>query len=321
MKAIVRRRYGSPAVLRLEEIDRPVASAGEVLVRVRGAALNPLDWHFMRGTPGLLRLGLGLPRPRKPGVGADLAGEVAAVGPSVTLLRPGDEVFGLSRGTFAEYVCARERSLAVKPANCSFAEAAAVPIAGCTALQGLRDHGRVVRGQRVLINGAAGGVGTFAVQIARSLGVEVTGVCSTRNVELVRSLGAALVVDYTREDFAAGSRRYDMVFDCVGNRRLSDLRRVLAPKGACVMIGGGGSSLAIVAGMLGTFVLSRVVSQRLVSFLASVNTADLGVLRGLIESGQVRPVIDRQYPLDRAAEAMAYLEEGHARGKVTVAVP
>lgn len=320
MKAMIRDRYGSPAVVRLEEAGKPVPGDGEVLVRVRGASVNPLDWHFLRGTPRLLRVGLGLPRPRKPGLGADLAGEVEALGPNVKALHAGDAVFGLSRGTFAEFVCARETSLAVKPVSCSFPEAAAIPIAGCTALQGLRDHARAARGQGVLINGAAGGVGTFAVQIARALGLEVTGVCSTRNVDLVRALGATTVIDYTRDDFAAGGRRYDVVFDCVGNRPLSALRRVLAPEGACVMIGGGGSSAAIVAGMLGTFVLSRVVRQKLVSFLASVNTADLGVLRELIDSGQVRVVVDREYPLERVAEALAYLEEGHARGKVTIGV-
>lgn len=320
MKAVLRRRYGPPDLLRIEDVDTPAPGQGEVRVRVRGASLNPLDWHFMRGTPAPLRLLLGLRQPRRPLLGADLAGEVDAVGPNVAGLRPGDQVYGSSRGAFAEYATARETSLAPKPANLGFPEAAAVPIAGCTALQALRDHGRLERGQSLLINGASGGVGTFAVQIARTIGAEVTGVCSTRNVELVRSLGAAHVIDYTRDDFGAAGRRYDVVLDCVGNRPLSVLRRVTAPRGACVMIGGGGSSLDILAGTIATFLLSRLTSQTLVSFLASMNTADLGLLRGLIESGQVTAVIDRQYPLDRVPEAMAYLEEGHARGKVTIAI-
>ena len=320
MRAIVRHRYGSPAVLRFEELEKPVAGDDEVLLRVRAASVNPLDWHFMRGEPSLLRLVTGLRRPKAARLGVDLAGQVEAAGRNVKGLRPGDEVYGTSRGAFAEYVCAREKSLAAKPANLTFEEAAAVPVAGCTALQALRDHGRLERGQKVLINGAAGGVGTFAVQIARSFGAEVTGVCSTGNVELVRSLGAHLVIDYTRGDFTATGRRYDMVLDCVGNRPVTALRRVLTPKGTCVMIGGGGSSVAILAGMLGTFLLSWVVSQKLVAFLASVNTPDLTALRGLIESGQVRPVIDRRYALDKVPEAIAYLEKGHARGKVTIAV-
>ena len=319
MKAIVRHRYGPPEVLRLEEIEKPAPRDGEVLVRVRAASLNPLDWHFMRGAPRAVRLVTGPGKPREPGLGVDLSGQVEAVGPKVVRLKPGDEVYGTGRGTFAEYARAPERTLALKP-KVSFEEAAAVPVAGVTSLQALRDRGRLERGQKALINGAGGGVGTFAVQIAKALGAQVTGVCSTGKMELVHSLGADHVLDYTREDFAGAGRRYDLVLDCVGNRRLSDLRRVLTPTGAGVMIGGGGSSLDMAGGMAAVFLLSLVARQRLAWFLASVNTADLDVLRGLIESGQLTPVIDRRYTLETLPEAMAYLEEGHARGKVTITV-
>ncbi len=320
MRAIVRHRYGPPGVLRLEEIEKPAAADDEVLVRVRAASVNPLDWHFMRGAPSLVRLLTGVRGPKDARLGRDVAGQVEAVGRNVKGLRPGDEVYGAGSGAFAEYVCAREKTLAVKPANVTFEEAAAVPIAGLTALQALRDYGRVERGQTVLVNGAAGGVGTFAVQIARALGAEVTGVCSTRNVDLVRSLGAGSVIDYTRDDFTRTGRTCDVVLDCIGNHPLSHLRRALTSTGACVMVGGAGSSLGILAGMLGTFLLARVVKQRLVGFMASINSADLAAMRGLIESGQVRPVIDRQYALEDVPQAIAYLEEGHARGKVAISV-
>jgi len=320
MRAIVRDRYGSPDVLRVEEVDTPVPREDEVLVRVRAASLNPLDWHLLRGVPAFIRLITGLRGPRDPRLGADFAGQVEAVGAKAAGLQPGDEVYGVADGSFGQYVRAAARKIAIKPATLTFEQAAAVPIAACTALQGLRDRGRIARGHKVLVNGAAGGVGTFAVQIARSFGAQVTGVCSTRNVDLVRSLGADLVVDYTREDFTSTGRRYDVVLDCVGNRSLVECRRVLAPRGRCVRIGGGGSSLQMIGGMLGAFLLSRAGSRKLVSFVASSTTADLTILKGLIEAGTVTPVIDRQYALDAVPEALRYLEEGHARGKVVVAV-
>ena len=323
MKAIVHRQYGSPDVLRCEDIDKPATGDDDVLISVRAASVNPLDWHLMRGSPYALRAQSGLRAPRG-GVarlGADLAGRVEAVGRNVTRFQPGDEVFGASRGAFAEYVCARERALALKPATVTFEQAAAVPVAGCTALQGLRDKGRIQPGQRVLINGAAGGVGTFAVQLAKSFGADVTGVCSTRNMDMVRSIGADRVVDYTRDDFTRGPERYDLILDSVGSRPLSECRRVMQPRGTCVIVGGsGGRWLGPLIVGLEAIVLSRFVSQNLLMFLASINIADLMVLKGLIEAGNVTPVIDRRYPLTEVPAAIRYLEEGHARGKVVISL-
>ena len=323
VKAIVYRCYGSPAVLKLEDVEKPVPGSGEVLVRVHAASVNPLDWHFMRGLPYLLRMGAGFGAPKNIRLGVDFAGVVEAVGPGVTHFRAGDEVFGGKRGAFAEYVLVREQgAIATKPGNVSFPQAAAVPIAGVTALQGLRDKGRVGPGQKVLVNGASGGVGTFAVQIARSLGAEVTGVCSTRNVELVRSLGAEHVIDYTHEDFTKGEVRYDVIFDNVGNHSPLELRRALTPKGILVVVGAptGGAFLGGLAVMLKASLVSPFVSQRLEPFLADLDAADLAKLAGLMQSGQLTAVIDRTYPLTQLPEAMAYLEAGHARGKVIISL-
>jgi NADPH:quinone reductase-like Zn-dependent oxidoreductase len=300
-----------------------VPKSGEVLVRVHAASVNPLDWHFMRGLPYLVRLDAGFGAPKNVRLGVDFAGVVEAVGPGVTHFRTGEEVFGGRRGAFAEYLIVREQgALATKPAGVSFAQAAAVPIAGVTALQGLRDKGRVGPGQKVLVNGASGGVGTFAVQIARSLGAEVTGVCSTRNVELVRSLGAEHVIDYTREDFTQGGARYDVIFDTVGNHSPLELRRALTPKGVLVVVGAptGGAWLGGLTAMLKASIVSPFVSQRLEPFLAELDAQDLAKLAGLMESGQVTPVIDRTYPLAQLPEALTYLEAGHARGKVIISI-
>jgi NADPH:quinone reductase-like Zn-dependent oxidoreductase len=322
MKAIVNRKYGSPDELKLEEIDKPAPADDEVLVRVRAASVNPLDWHFMRGLPYLGRPMLGLRKPKRPILGVDAAGQVEAVGKNVTQFRPGDEVVGAGRsGSLAEYTCGSEKDFAPKSASLSFEQAAAIPIAGVTALQALRDHGRLQPAQSVLINGAAGGVGTFAVQIAKALGGDVTGVCSTRNIDLVRSLGADQVVDYSGEDFAQSGRRYDLVLDLVSNRSLSDLRRALSPKGTLVLSGGGGGRLlGPIPLILGALVRSPFVSQRMLTFLAQVHRESMADLMELIEAGKVTPVIDRTFPLSEAAEAVRYLETGHARGKVVITV-
>ncbi len=321
MKAICQYRYGSPDVLELRDVDKPVVGDDGVLVRVSAASVNPLDWHLMRGLPYFVRLMSGLRSPKSSRPGVDVAGHVEAVGANVTQLRAGDEVFGGCDGAFAEYACGKERHFVPKPARLTFEQAAAVPIAGCTALQALRDAGRLQPGQRVLINGAAGGVGTFAVQIAKAFGADVTGVCSTRNVEMVRSIGADQVVDYTVEDFARTGQRYDLIVDLVGNHSMSDLRRALTPRGTAILAGGGGGRLlGPLAQMLKARVLSRFRSQRMLMFLATRNNADLLALKELIDAGKVKPVIDRTYPLAETAEAIRYLEIGHARGKVIVTV-
>jgi NADPH:quinone reductase-like Zn-dependent oxidoreductase len=321
MKAIVYHKYGSPDVLELEDIDKPVVNDDDVLVRVRAASVNPLDWHFMRGTPHIVRIMTGLLKPKNTRPGVDVAGVVEAVGSNVTQFHPGDEVFGTGKGAFAEYVCTSEGALALKPANVTFEQAAAVPVAAFTSLQGLRDKGQIRTGHKVLINGAAGGVGTFAVQIARSFGAHVTGVCSTRNVDMVRSIGADHVIDYTQENYTQSGQRYDLVFDTVGNHSLSENRRVLGSKGALVMAGGPTDSLlGILLSQTKALVLSRLVSQKLVSFLARRRKEDLIVMQGLLEAGKVTPVIDRTYPLSEVPEAIRYLEMGHARGKVIIAL-
>jgi NADPH:quinone reductase-like Zn-dependent oxidoreductase len=322
MKAVVFESYGPADVLDPRELYMPTVGNDEVLLRVHAASVNPLDWHRMRGEPYFMRMSEGLAKPKNPGLGADVAGRVEAIGRDVTQVQPGDEVFGMSTGTLAEYVRVSEEAVARKPANATFEEAAAVPVAGLTALQGLRDKGGIQAGQQVLINGAAGGVGTFAVQIAKSFGAEVTGVCSTPNVELVRSIGADDVVDYTREDFTRSGKRYDLVFDAVANRSLSALRRVLKPEGTLVWVGaakgrsGGRPMLRFARAML----MGRFVSQTVVTYLSKPNTDDLLSLKELIEAGKVTPVIDRRYPLSEAAEAIRYLEAGHARGKVVITV-
>lgn len=323
MKAIVQDRYGPPGeVLALRETEAPAARDDEVLVRVHAAAIHPGDWMVVTGRPYLVRPMFGLPAPRKKTPGFDVAGVVEAVGADVTELRPGDAVFGQCGGSCAEQVSVSPHRLAAKPSNLSFREAAACPLSGDTALRALRDAGRVRPGQKVLINGASGGVGTFAVQIAKSMGAEVTGVCSTRNVELVRSLGADHVVDYTREDFTRSEGRYDFILDNVGNRSMAACRRVVAPGGRFVPNNGtsGGRWVGTLGRTLAALALSAVLPRQGRPFVAMGAGADLLVLKGLLESGTVAPVIDRTYPLAEVPEAFRYLERGHARGKVVIAL-
>jgi NADPH:quinone reductase-like Zn-dependent oxidoreductase len=326
MKAVVYTNYGSPDVLEIRDVKRPVPNDDQILIKVRAAAVNPLDWHFMEGTPYIMRaMGVGLRKPKDPRLGVDVAGQVEAVGKNVTQFKPGDEVFGGKTGAFAEYVCARaDRAIVLKPANITFEQAASVPIAAITALQALRDKGKVHAGQKVLINGASGGVGTFAVQIAKSFGADVTGVCSTRNLDLVRSLGADHVIDYTKEDFTKGDERYDVILDNVGTQPLSGFRHALQPKGICVMIGGGGPNDGGLIGPMGrpivALLMSPFISQKMGMMMAELNKEDLTILGDLMQSGKVKPVIDRTYPLSQIAEAMRYLEAGHARGKVIITV-
>jgi NADPH:quinone reductase-like Zn-dependent oxidoreductase len=324
MKAIVHDRYGAPEVLRLAEVDKPVAGDHEVLVRVHAATINARDWHAMRGDPYLARMAFGLRGPKVKIRGTDFAGRVEAVGRQVTRFRPGDEVYGEVEAAFAEYVTVPEDLVGPKPANLSFAQAAAIPLAANTALMGLRDVAHTGPGQRVLINGASGGVGTFAVQLAKSFGAHVTGVCSTRNIELVRSLGADEIVDYTREDFAVGGRRYDVVFDLVGNRSLADLRRALTRTGTLILSGGGVSSGGSLVGPIGLVVkgqlLSRFVRQRVITLSATPSRENLDTLRELAESGALTPIIDRTLPLSETAEAIRYVEQEHARAKVVLNV-
>jgi NADPH:quinone reductase-like Zn-dependent oxidoreductase len=323
MKAIVYRCYGPPEVLKLEKIAKPSAADDRVLVNVHAASVNPLDWHYMRGEPYLVRLMAGIGAPESIHMGVDFAGIVESVGKNVTRFKAGDEVFGGRHGALAEYISvAEDGSLAMKPTNLTFAQAAAIPIAAVTALQALRDKGKVHSGQSVLINGASGGVGTFAVQIAKAFGANVTGVCSTRNLALVRSIGADQVIDYTKEDFTEGSRRYDLIIDTVGTHSMWDYRRALKPEGALVMVGAldKGRWLGPLWGSVKAWFVSPFVSQKFIFFLADLDQADLGVLRELIEAGKVTPVIDRTYALSETPAAMTYLEQGHARGKVVVTV-
>jgi NADPH:quinone reductase-like Zn-dependent oxidoreductase len=323
MKAIVYRCYGGPEVLQLEDIVKPVPEDDRVLVKVHAAALNAGDWRSMRGSPYLIRMmGKGLGSPKDVRMGTDYAGTVEAVGKNVTEFKSGDQVFGARSGALAEYVDVRhDRSIVLKPPNVTFEQAAAVTVAAITALQALRDHGGIQAGHKVLINGASGGVGTFAVQIAKSFGAEVTGVCSTRNVELVRSIGADHVFDYTREDFTQSEKRYDLIVDVVGNRSPSEHRRVLKPGGTLVVVGAGkGNWVEPFTGVIQTAVMSPFVDEKLTFFVASLNQADLRLLAGLMQAGKVTPVIDRQYALDEVPAAMTYLEAGHARGKVVVKV-
>jgi NADPH:quinone reductase-like Zn-dependent oxidoreductase len=322
MKAIVYRCYGSPDVLSFEEIARPTAADNEVLVKVHAAAVNPLDWHYMRGTPYIMRTSSGLGAPKDMRMGVDFAGTVEAVGKNVTRFKPGDAVFGGKSGALAEYVTVREdRALVLKPDNVTFEQAAAVPIAAITALQALRDEGQIQPGHRVLINGASGGVGTFAVQIARSFGADVTGVCSTRNLDLVRSIGADHVIDYTREDFTQSGQRYDLILDNVGNHSPSQYRRVLKQNGTLVIVGGPkGDWIGPMTGAIKASLLSPFVSEKLVMILAELNQHDLQILSDLMRTGKVTPVIDRRYTLSEVPAAIRYLEEGRARGKVVVSV-
>jgi NADPH:quinone reductase-like Zn-dependent oxidoreductase len=323
MKAIVYHEYGSPDVLELQDVDKPVVEDDEVLVRVRAASANPADWHFMRGVPYVMRPQSGLRKPKNGFLGRDIAGEVEAVGNDVTGFRPGDEVFAnVESGGFAEYASVAEGLLVATPVNLTFEQAAAVPLAALTALQGLRDAGHVQPEQKVLIIGASGGVGTFAVQITKSLGADVTGVCSTRNMELVRSLGADHVIDYTQADFTQSGQKYDLVFQLAGTSSPSDLRRSLTSEGTLVLSSGDsdGRWIGPVDRLVKAAVLSPFVSQKLGSFLAKANQEDLQFLKELIEAGKLMPVIDRTYPLSEVPEAIRYLEEGHARGKVVIAV-
>jgi NADPH:quinone reductase-like Zn-dependent oxidoreductase len=338
MKAIVYYNYGSPDVLHHEEIEKPAAGDNEVLIKVRAASVNPLDYGSLKGVPYIFRIVFGLRKPTitQPGrPGVDVAGHVDAIGRNVKQFKPGDEVFGACisdpqasgtkvwvhrQGAFAEYVCAPESILVMKPDNVTFEQAASVPVAAFTALQGLRDKGQIQSGQKVLINGAAGGVGTFAVQIAKSFGAEVTGVCSTANVDMVRSIGADHVIDYTQEDFTKLGPRYDLIFDCVGNHSLLECRRVLNPKGICVMVGdlSGRGMIGLMARLIIALVLSRFASQKLVTFLAKPNKQDLTIMHELIKAGKVKPVIDKRYSLSEVPQAIRYLAEKHARGKVVI---
>jgi NADPH:quinone reductase-like Zn-dependent oxidoreductase len=331
MKAIVYHNYGSPDVLKCEEIEKPIAKDDQVLIKVRAASVNPLDEGLMKGGG---RVVTGLRKPKVTRLGVDVAGQVEAVGSNVTQFKPGDEVFGVCirnpqdsavkvwvpQGAFAEYACAPESALVMKPSNVTFEQAASAPVASFTALQGLRDKGHIQPGEKVLINGAAGGVGTFAVQIAKSFGADVTGVCSTRNVDMVRSIGADRVIDYTHEDFTKSGGRYDLLFDCVGNHSLSACRRVLNAKGICIMVGerSGRGMIGILVRVITALVLSRFVSQKFVTFLARPSKEDLNIMHDLMKAGKVKPVIDKCYWLSEVPEAIRYLGEGHARGKVGI---
>jgi NADPH:quinone reductase-like Zn-dependent oxidoreductase len=325
MKAIIRNDYGSPDVLKLAEVEKPVPNDNQILVKVRAASLNAADGHFMRG-PYVVRIVTGLRKPKDVRTGIDVAGTVEAVGKNITRFKPGDEVFGSAKGSLAEYALTVEKALSTKPANLTFQQAASVAVAGLTALQGLR-KGNIQSGQKVLVNGASGGVGTFAVQIAKSFGAEVTGVCSTRNLEMVRSIGADYVIDYTKENFTNSGKRYDLIFDNVSNHSLSERRGVLTQNGICVIAGAGGSGphydrmMAVMGGTLKAVALSPFISQKFKAFIARAERADLDTLRDLMQTGKVVPVIDRTYPLSEVQAAMRYLEEGHARGKVVVTIP
>ncbi len=325
MKAIVHCDYGLTN-LKLQDIEKPVPNDDQVLVRVRAASVNPYDWHFIEGTPYIMRaMGVGLRKPKSTQLGVDFAGTIEAVGKNVANFKAGDDIFGGKTGAFAEYVCPRaDRAIALKPASLTFEQAASVNIAGITALQAVRDKGKVQPGQKVLINGASGGVGTFAVQIAKSFDADVTGVCSTRNVDLVRSLGADHVIDYTKEDFAKNDQRYDVILDNVPNHSLSEIRHSLTPNGKYVMIGGGGPNDSRWIGPFGrvihTLVLSPFISQKMGMMMADPSQKDLTTLADMMQAGTIKPVIDRTYPLSQIADAIRYLEEGHARGKVIITV-
>jgi NADPH:quinone reductase-like Zn-dependent oxidoreductase len=316
MKAIVQNGYGSPAVLSIKEVDKPAIKDDQVLVRVHATSINAGDYFTMRGSPWLVRFSVGFPRPKDTILGWDIAGRVEAVGSTVTQFQPGDAVYGAVNGAFAEYVVAAAGKLALKPANLSFEQAAAVPTAGLTALQGLRDVGKVQPGQTVLINGAAGGVGTFAVQIGKALGAEVTGVCSTRNVEMVRSLGADHVVDYTQEDFTRSGRRYDLILDNAASHSFGDLKRALTPQGLILPNSGHGGMRYVIA----SFALAPFMRQLGRMYVAQPSGANLKALAELIEAGKVTPVIDRTYPFAEIPAALGYAVQGHARGKVVITV-
>src|SRR5437870_8609648 len=325
MKAIVYCDYGV-ANLKLEEIEKPVPNDDQILVRVHAASVNPYDWHFVEGTPYVMRaMGVGLRKPKDIQLGVDFAGTIEAVGKNVTQFKPGDEVFGGRGGAFAEYVCPRaSRAVALKPSNVSFEDAASVNIAGITALQAVRDKGKVQSGQKVLINGASGGVGTFAVQIAKSFGADVTGICSTRNVDLVKSLGADRVIDYTKEDYTRSDQKYDVILDNVANHSLSENRKLLPPNGKYVMIGGGSANQQGWIGSMGkpltALIMKPFVSQQMGMMMAEMKQSDLKYFADQMQNGKLKSVIDRTYKLSEIQQAIAYVEEGHARGKVIIVV-
>jgi len=321
MKAIRKCEYGS---VTLQTVEKPIPTHDQILIKVRAASLNAADGHLLRGS-FVMRPLTGMRKPKDSRFGIDCAGTVEAVGKNVTQFKPGDEVFGAANGTVAEYVCAPERTLVIKPNNITFEQAGSVAVAGLTALQGLRNQGNIQPGQKVLVNGASGGVGTFAVQIAKAFGAEVTAVCSTKNLEQARAIGADHVIDYTKEDFTVGDQRYDMIFDNVGNHTIAERRRVLTPNGVCVLAGMGSAGKhegqwSRLAGNLKSFFVSPFIDQKFKMFIAKVLKADLGVLRDLMQEGKLKPVIDREYPMSKTAEALEYLEEGHARGKIVVTI-
>lgn len=323
MKAAVHRCYGSPDVVRIEQIAKPVPGDDQLLVRVHAASVNPLDWHYLSGQPYFLRLESGWGAPEDTWIGVDFAGTVEAVGKNVTRFKPGDEVFGGRDGSAAEYLVVRERgAVALKPPNVSFEQAAAVPVAATTALEALRDRGKIRAGESVLVNGAGGGVGTFAVQIAKSFGAEVTAVTNTHDLELVRSIGADHLIDYTREDFTRGTQRYDLIVDCSGNHSLSSYRRVLKPTGSYVLVGETHMGMWVepLVTAAKTILLSRIVGQNLTPMMAQLDQSDMAFLGELLKRGNLKPVIDRRYPLEQTAQALRYLETGHARGKVVITI-
>lgn len=321
MKAIVYTKYGSPDVLELKDVAKPTPNDNEVLIKIRAASLNAYDWHFLTADIFLIRLMAGLFKPKDQRLGADVAGKIEAVGRNIKRFQPGDEVFGVVKGAFAEYACASEESLALKPINASFDQAAALPMAAVTALQGLHDEGQIKPGEKVLIHGASGGVGTFAVQIAKSFDAEVTAVCSSRNVEIARSNGADHVIDYSQEDFTKNGELYDLILVANGNRSLLEYKRSLQPNGICVLIGGGDPSIiSLLTGMLQQWWILKTEGKKIGSIFAKMNQKSLTDIKELFESGKIKPVIDRQYPLNKAAEALQYLGEGHAQGKIIITI-
>ena len=321
MKAISRNTYGSADVLELREIDKPVPKDNQLLLKVCAASVNPFDWHILRGEPFLVRLmGFGLLKPKHQILGADMAGRIEAIGKNVTQFKVGDEVFGSSIGGFAEYACIREDNVALKPTNLTYEQAATVPVAGLTALQAIRDHGRIQEGQQVLINGASGGVGTFAVQIAKALGAHVTGVCSGKNVEMVRSIGADHVIDYTKEDFWVSGKQYDLIMDNAAFYSINKPLRALKATGTYVGVGGSSSTAGVLQSLIFNPIIAKIKRRRVVSFIADMNQADLVFMKEFLETGKVVPVIDRKYSLDETPQAISYVEKGHARGKVVITI-
>jgi len=321
LKAIVRTKYGPPEVLELREIDKPIPKDNQVLVKVYAASVNPLDWHVLRGEPFLVRLmGFGLLKPKHLVLGADIAGQVEAVGRNVTQFKAGDEVFGSAMGSFAQYACYSEDKLALKPSSITFEQAAAVPVAGLSALQALRDKGNIQSGQQVLINGASGGVGTFAVQIAKVLGAHVTGVCSGKNLEMVKSIGADNVIDYTKEDYWRSDKKYDLILDNAAFYSITKPLSAMNPTGIYVPVGGSSSMVSIMQSMILNPIIAMIKGRKVVSFIANINQKDLDILKEYLETEKVTSVIDKRYSLDEVPQAISYVEEGHTRGKVIITV-